>query len=174
MKKRIYYRKTRQNELLDVITCLKKYEPTKIALEELQENEGALNDKYVSYINGDYSLTINEVDQIGFRLAKECEHKKIYAVDWNKEQSDIPDLSNLGECKGTDEYKAFTKLAQEIVSESNTYLQEYSIKEFLLWLNGPQNVLKGQEMYMKLALVGNINNPVGACGLQSIGIIVIC
>lgn len=153
--------KTRQNEINELLSCLKKYEPTKVALEVLQENEEALNDQYVSFNKGDYSLTVNEVDQIGFRIAKECGHKKIYAVDWNEKQEDIPDLSDLGDWIVTDEYKAFTKVAQELISESNTYLQKHSIKEFFLWLNDPQNVLKGQELYMKLALVGSESNPVG-------------
>jgi hypothetical protein len=154
--------KTRQNEINELVTCLKKYEPTKVALEVLQENEEALNDQYVSFAKGDYTLAVNEVDQIGFRLAKECGHKKIYAVDWNGKQDDIPDLSDLGEWIDTDEYKAFTKLAQDIMSESNTYLQKHSLKEFFLWMNEPQNVFRGQQMYMNLALVGSNSNPVGA------------
>jgi hypothetical protein len=153
--------KIRQNEIYELVTCLKKYEPTKIALEVLQENEEALNYHYVSFTKGDYSLTVNEVDQIGFRLAKECGHKKVYAVDWNKNQDDIPDL-DLGVWTETYEYKAFTEIAQDIMSKSNTYLQKHSIKVFLHWLNDSQNVLRGQEMYMKLALVGSQSNPVGA------------
>jgi len=154
--------KTRQNEILDVINCLREYEPTKVALEVLQENEEALNDQYEAFIKGDYTLTINEVDQIGFRLAKDCGHKKVYAVDWNKDEDGIPDLSGLDEWKDTDEYKAFTMIAEEMVSELNIYKQKHSIKEFLLWMNNPQNVLRGHEMYMKLSLVGGKDNPSGA------------
>lgn len=153
---------TRQAEIRDVIACLKKFKPTKIALEVLQENDQVLNEHFGSYINGDYTLSINEVDQIGFRLAAECKLQRVYAVDWNKNQEDIPSLGDLGEWEATDEYREFAKTAQEIISESNTYLQNRSLKEFLLWLNAPQNVLKGQEMYMKLALVGSAANPAGA------------
>ena len=152
----------KQMEIRDVIDCLRKYEPTKVALEVLPENEEALNDQYNSFTKGDYTLTMNEVDQIGFRLAKECGHKKVYGVDWNKDEVDIPDLSGLAEWKETDEYKAFTTIAEEIVSDINTYKQNHSIKEFLLWMNDPLNVLRGQEMYMNLSLVGSKENPVGA------------
>lgn len=154
--------KTSQTEIRDVINCLREFEPTKVALEVLQENEEALNKQYESFIKGDYTLTINEVDQIGFRLAKDCGRKKVYAVDWNKDEDGIPDLSGLDEWKDTDEYKAFKMIAEEIVSESNTYKQKHSIREFLLWMNDPQNVLRGQEMYMKLSLVGGKENPAGA------------
>jgi hypothetical protein len=156
------FSKARQNEINEVITCLKKYKPTKVALEVLQENETALNDNYVSYKNGELSLTINEVDQIGFRLAKECNLEQVYAVDWNGNQEDIPDLGNLDEWLDTADFKAFERIGQELTSETSTYLEQHSIKEFLLWLNDTKNVLKGQEMYMKLALVGSKSNPVGA------------
>lgn len=153
---------TRQAEVRDVITCLKEFKPTKIALEVLQEKEEVLNKQYVSYLNGDYTLSSDEVDQIGFRLAAEFNLKRVYAVDWNKNQEEVPSLGDLGEWEATDEYREFTKTANELVSETNTYLQNRSLKDFLLWLNDPQNVLKGQEMYMKLALVGSSANPAGA------------
>ncbi|WP_423408968.1 DUF5694 domain-containing protein [Heyndrickxia sp. MSNUG] len=154
--------KTRQNEISEVITCLKKYEHTKVALEVLPEKEEALNENFFSYINGDYSLPLNEVHQIGFRLAKECNLKHVYAVDWNKSQEDFNDITDLGEWADTDEFKAFTKTGQELIFQSNTFLQNHSVREFLLWLNDTQNVLKGQEMYLKLALVGSKSNPAGA------------
>ncbi|MBT2663396.1 DUF5694 domain-containing protein [Bacillus sp. ISL-45] len=141
---------------------MRKYEPTKVALEVLHENEEVLNNQYQTFIKGDYTITINEIDQIGFRLAKVCGHKRVYAVDWNKDEDDIPDLSGLEEWKGTDKYKAFTMLAQEIVCESNTYKKKHSIKEFLLRMNDSQNVLRGQEMYLKLSLVGDKDHPTGA------------
>jgi len=151
----------RQSEILEVISCLTKFKPTKVALEVLQEREEALNEKYTSYSNGDL-LTTNEVHQIGFRLARECNLRKVYAVDWNGSEEGIPDLTNWGEEKDSDEFKEFTNLAKEMIDESNTYLKNHSIKEYLLWHNDPQNVLRGQEMYMKLALVGDKSNPVGA------------
>lgn len=150
---------SRQNEIKEVITSFKKFEPSKVALEVPQESEGALNDKYVSYLNGDYQLTINEIDQIGFRLAKECKIKQVYAVDWNKNQKDIPDL---GKWKDNDDFKAVTKIGEELLEEANTYLQKHSLKDFLLWLNDTYNVLRNQELYMRLALVGNTSSPDGA------------
>jgi hypothetical protein len=153
---------TRQEEIREVITCLKRFKPTKVAVEVLRENEEALNKEYTSYLNGDFALTVNEVDQIGFRLARECHLKQVHAVDWNEDQEDVPDLESLSEWEDTDAYKEFTKIGQGIISESNTYLQEHSIKDYLLWHNDAQNIARGQEFYMKMALVGSDSNPAGA------------
>ncbi|KGP90663.1 hypothetical protein N780_04210 [Pontibacillus chungwhensis BH030062] len=149
----------RQNEIREIIHCLKQFEPTKVALEVLQENEEELNAQYVSYINGHYPLKVNEIDQIGFRLAGECNLNQVYAVDWNEDQKDIP---NLDKWKDSEEYKEVTKIGENIIAESNAYLHNHSLKEFLLWLNDSQNVLRGQKLYMKLALVGSASHPVGA------------
>ncbi|SHG77547.1 DUF5694 domain-containing protein [Ornithinibacillus halophilus] len=149
----------KQNEIKEVIACLKKFEPTKVALEYPQELQSDLNERYVSYLNKDYTLTINEFDQIGLRLAKECKHNQVYAVDWNKDQKDIPDMSKW---KDTDLFKEVTKIGEDLLYATNTYKQNHSLKDFLLWLNQTPNILKNQEIYMKLALVGNENNPDGA------------
>src|SRR6185369_4941008 len=45
--------------------------------------EGAttINAKYADYLAGKYTLTADERDQIGMRLAKQLGHTRLYAVD---------------------------------------------------------------------------------------------
>mgnify|MGYP007024763931 FL=1 len=149
----------RQKEIKEVIGCIKKFEPTKVALECLQQKEDQLNEQYSSYLNGEYNLTINEIDQVGFRLAKECNLDQVHAVDWNEEQKDVPDLAKLGD---TEEFREATKIGEELLAEANAYLSSHSLKEYLRWLNDPEIILRNQELYMKLALVGDTSNPAGA------------
>ena len=152
---------TRQSEVAEVIACLKRFRPTKVAVEFLQEKEEALNDRFASYLNGD-ALKMNEIEQIGFRLAKACSLQKVHAVDWNKDEEGIPDVTEIGATADNEEFGAFTKMAQNFVSEINTFFQEHTLREFLLWLNDPQNIAKGHSMYMNLALTGSDSNPAGA------------
>ncbi|MCD5324416.1 MULTISPECIES: DUF5694 domain-containing protein [Pontibacillus] len=149
----------RQNEMREIIHCLKQFEPTKVALEVIQENEEELNAQYASYLNGNYPLTVNEIDQIGFRLAGECHLNHVYAVDWNEEQRDIP---NSDDGKNSVMFKEVMRLGERIMAESNTYLHNHTLKDYLLWLNESENVSRGQEFYMKLALVEKDGDPVGA------------
>jgi hypothetical protein len=37
--------------------------------------------EYSGYLAGKHALTANEIDQIGYRLAKELGHKSVYPVD---------------------------------------------------------------------------------------------
>src|SRR5256885_14599400 len=70
----------RQAEIAQVIAALKKFNPTKIAL-EADSFSDRIPKRYAEYVAGKYELTRNEIDQIGLRLARELDHKTVYAVD---------------------------------------------------------------------------------------------
>ena len=73
----------RQGEIEHLVTLLKAYQPTKIALEVDEKPHGAkFQTNYQGYLNGTYKLDRSEMDQIGFRLAKQMGHTKIYCVDY--------------------------------------------------------------------------------------------
>lgn len=71
----------RQKELARLAAVLKKFRPTKIAV-EMPPARVAYLDNYQAFREGKYALAANEVDQIGFRLAKELDHQRVYTIDW--------------------------------------------------------------------------------------------
>ena len=70
-----------QKELREVLDVVKKFAPTKIAVEWRASSQQRLDSLYGEYLKGNFELKSNEIYQIGFRLAKELGHQKIYAVD---------------------------------------------------------------------------------------------
>src|SRR5712692_9321202 len=58
----------RQAEIAQLIEVLKRFHPTKIAVEA--EGDGSPK-RYAEYLAGKHELTRNEIEQLGFRLAKE-------------------------------------------------------------------------------------------------------
>ena len=61
---------------------LKRFHPTKIAIESV----GTLRvDQYADYLAGKHTLSRNEIEQIGFRLAKDLGHHTVYPVDQDGE-----------------------------------------------------------------------------------------
>ena len=74
----------RQHEIRQLVKRLKRFEPTKIAVEVEPEDDAALQTRYQGYLKGSYQLRHSEVEQIGFRLAEERGHCKVYPVNWNK------------------------------------------------------------------------------------------
>src|SRR5215210_6046828 len=59
----------RQKEMTHLVEVLKKFRPTKIAIES---NVGSKRtpQEYANYVAGKYVLSRNEIDQLGYRLAK--------------------------------------------------------------------------------------------------------
>ena len=82
----------RQREIEQLVEQLKEFKPTKIAFERDEKTNGAgTQTEYQGYLKGTYELKRNEHDQIGFRLAKQMGHPKVYCVDyWPDEHPFFP------------------------------------------------------------------------------------
>ena len=75
----------RQREMEQLIFQIKAFRPTKIAVYADDSMDAEINANYQGYLEGTYELTRSLHDQIGFRLAKQMEHSKLYCVaDWPK------------------------------------------------------------------------------------------
>ena len=72
----------RQGEISELVRLLKAYQPTKITFEQDPSQDTELNANYQGYLEGTYELKRSEIDQIGFRLAKQMGHPKVYGVDY--------------------------------------------------------------------------------------------
>ena len=77
----------RQREMEQLVAQLKAFRPTKIALEADERFDSEINTNYRGYLEGTYELKRGEDDQIGFRLAKQMGHPKLYGVDYWPEQN---------------------------------------------------------------------------------------
>ena len=72
----------RQREIEQLVEQFKAFKPTKIALEVDEIYDAEFETKYQGYLKGTYELDRSEMDQIGFRLAKQMGHPKLYCVDY--------------------------------------------------------------------------------------------
>lgn len=79
----------RQREIEQLVTQLKEFRPTKVALEIDERFDAETQADYQGYLNGTYELKRNEGNQIGFRLAKQMGHTKLYCVDYWPEHDPI-------------------------------------------------------------------------------------
>jgi hypothetical protein len=80
----------RQQEILELVDYLSKFKPTKIFVEDFNTNNALMNN-FNAYTSGNYQLSVDEIDQIAFRLAKKFDLDTLYAVD---EKSMMNDMYN--------------------------------------------------------------------------------
>ena len=71
----------RQRELQQLVDQLAQFKPTKIAVEVDARGDAEKQAEYDTYLSGDFQLERHEIHQIGFRLAKQMGHPKVYCVD---------------------------------------------------------------------------------------------
>ena len=72
---------TNKVHLDTIIERLKRFNPTKIAIEWTANIQERRDQQYQKYKAGDFELPRNETFQVGFRLAKLLNHEKLYCID---------------------------------------------------------------------------------------------
>ena len=72
----------RQVELQALADQLAQFKPTKIAVEVDERWDAKLQEEYNGYLKDSFQLEPHEIHQIGFRLAKDMGHPKVYCVDY--------------------------------------------------------------------------------------------
>lgn len=71
----------RQREIAELVERLARFKPTKIAIEAPYRN-AIWPDRYRKFMAGEHKLGRNEIEQVGFQLAKLLGHRIIYPVDF--------------------------------------------------------------------------------------------
>ncbi|MFJ7826550.1 DUF5694 domain-containing protein [Psychrobacillus sp. NPDC096623] len=147
----------RQDEIEEVITNLLNFKPTKIAVEMVADKNKDLNNKYKQYISGKYTLEMNEIYQVGFRIASRLGHEQLYPVDWMGEaEMDYVEVENwLKE----NQPELFNEIFEGL------YLPELttnkSVLDYYRELNEPSWLNQLHKLYLNLARIGDFDNYIG-------------
>ena len=150
----------RQKEIEEVVGRLKDFEPTKIALEVEKKKNVPINEEFKRYLKGDYQLQEEEIDQIGYRLAKEMGHQEVYAVDWMEKGACRREIGEVVEWAKEHQPELhedlFGPLYQLELSASGK-----SVNELLLYYNQPEIVNKVHRSYVNMARIKDAEQYVG-------------
>lgn len=71
----------RQREIEELVERLARFRPTKVAVEAPYRSTG-WPDRYQKFLSGEHKLGRNEIEQVGFRLAKRLGHTTLYPIDF--------------------------------------------------------------------------------------------
>jgi hypothetical protein len=143
----------RQQEIGQLLEVLKKFHPTRIAIEADTGSERVAKE-YSDYLAGKYTLTRNETNQIAYRLAKELNHKAIYAVD---EEGDFPWQRIVDYAKATGRTPKLDELQASIgarVKEEDAFLHSHTVLEMLEFINSDAMVAKDVAWYYSVVPYG--------------------
>lgn len=150
----------RQQELAQLADVLAKYQPTKIAIEADPDSK-KVPAAFQEYLADKHELSQNEIEQIGFRLAKRLGQKELYPIDV---EGEFPMQRVVNYAKAKDRSpeleKVFSSTGQDVARE-DAYLKNHTVLEFLLYLNSPDQIAAGNSFYMQVASFGESGDYAG-------------
>lgn len=143
----------RQQELAEVADVLARFQPTRIAIEADPDSK-TIPAAFQDYVAGKHELSQNEIEQIGFRLAKKMGHKQLYPVNV---EGDFPIQRVMDYAKAKDRSQELQKLMDSMgqsVGKDNTYINHHTVLESLLYMNSPSSIAADVDFYMEMASFG--------------------
>ncbi len=143
----------RQREMAQLIEVLKKFHPTKVAIEADVDSK-PVKQEYSDYLAGKYTLSRNETNQIGYRLAKELGHSAIYPVD---EDGDFPYERLLNYLKANGLKEKFDSMQAALGGQGNEEIDllSHTILEKIEEINSDAAVAKDLSWYFACAHFGD-------------------
>jgi hypothetical protein len=137
---------TRQREMAQLIEVLRRFRPTRIAVEAHVRNR-TITQRYESYVAGEYTLSRNEIDQIGLRLGATLNHQAVYAVD---EDGEFPYYRVLNYAKANGREAEFDSLQASVgasVRQLAEYMRDHTVLEILQVMNADSSVASAVGAY---------------------------
>jgi uncharacterized protein DUF5694 len=145
----------RQQELSQLLEVLKRFRPTKIAIEASAGSERITRD-YNEYLAGRYTLTRNENDQIGFRLAKELGLKTVHAVDVDGDFQFMR-VSNYAKANGKSaRFDSMQASVAKRVKQQGDFLQSHTVLETLDRMNSDSAAAEALASDMEFVYFGDL------------------
>lgn len=157
----------RQRQIAQLVELLSRFRPTKVAVEVSPEECLSIQEKYNDFLRGTYSLSRNESEQIGFRLARVMKLDRLYCIDWN--DYPVGDISNYDYAEFAEkdpELKEFLSRSrnelQARVNKNSRALLKRSIVEQYIRLNQPSEIETSHAHYFDYVRIGRGKDYVGA------------
>ncbi len=137
----------RQSEIRDIVQKLKEFKPTKIMLEFPSSDSKHLDSLYNATLNENRNFTINEIEQLGFRLAKELNHKRVYSIDY-KLNLPFNELTKFAEKNDKESFsEMIASIKQQDKKESN-YLAKNTLLDYLIYRNSDDEDIRNKDQYI--------------------------
>lgn len=129
------------------------FKPTKVLLEYPQQSDELINQRYADYLAGKYELKLNEIYQLGFRIAKLAGLKRVHGFD----ERDSPSDGALWEYLEKDAPATMKEVEELIATLSRRFQHEHrtmSLRDLLRKSNSPEDDNLNKGFYLRLNDVG--------------------
>jgi hypothetical protein len=143
------------------------FKPTKVLLEYSPENDEKINQRYRDYLAGNFELPANEIYQLGFRIAKQAGHKRVYSFDNRDVEWRAEAMFEYAEQHDSPEMKHYNQILQTFGEESKQARETLSLRELLMRQNDPDQDRMNMYSYLATNAIGAGDGYAGAIASAS-------
>jgi len=141
----------RQHEIEELVERLARFQPTTIAI-EAPYRDAHWPALYQKYLDGHYVLGRNEIEQIGFRLAKRLRLPTLYGVDYFMFMNGLTPNEIEEHKAGTTAPNSAPAAGPSGLSPEDELLRRSTVTEYLLHLNETPEIQRNHQQYMAMLL----------------------
>jgi Family of unknown function (DUF5694) len=154
----------RQKEIAAIVDQLATFHPTHVAVEWPATKQDKLDARYAAYRAGTYTLTRDERDQLGLRLAVKLGLPRVDAVDWLDEPPGKDEDYDFTAYPNTPEAKArYAAISDPKRGERDSAkLRSMTLGGYLRDLNDPASLANDNAVYFDFAMLGDDQKAPGA------------
>ena len=150
----------KQDEIAEVLDRLAAFAPTKIVLEAPPEDT-RIPERYAAYLQEKCELAGDEREQLGFRLARQFSHPRVYLAD-HRLDMDLGAVMAAAEESADDRFLGWFHDAMEEGQALVDRQSRMSVRDALLALNEPAHQDRTRDLYLQLARVRSTKGFVGS------------
>ena len=146
-----------QLQAKEVVDALSRFNPTKLAVEAECEVQSKINESYRKYQLDDSNSAKNEIQMIGFPLAKKAGVSEVSCVDWrgdDNESAPIEDILQYAKEYEPERYQEIMTTYIEPMQREMEELSNLTILEGYKRVNEAKTVKKMHQIYMEFAMIG--------------------
>lgn len=136
----------RQEEIQGFVDLIAAFEPDKIGLEFRPAYDSLFQASYQAYLDG-ADLSRDERQQIGFRLAKQLGHEKVYGMDASAPFSMDPVMEWAEKNNKMELVKKMMGDTQKLIDAEQARMNEMPIDEYLTYMNEQDRLNENLRFY---------------------------
>ena len=125
----------RQREIADLATRLARFRPTKVAVEIPSGRDSMSNALYRRFLQGTHTLDRTEMQQLGFRVARQAGLPRIFGVDFDLDVN-VASVMVWALTHGQPELASAAQgLSSRLLAEADSMMKHATVSEIIAALN---------------------------------------
>ena len=130
------------------------FKPTRVLLEYDPENEELINQRYSDYLAGTYELGVNEIYQLGFRIASLSGLKAVQSFDHRDLHWQPEAMFEYAKLHDSPEMKTFNEIIERVTKEEKQARATENLRGMLIRANDEERDRLNMDIYLATNSIG--------------------